>query len=235
MGRKTRRHGSAEQFFEYQGIKDDEKGSYVAYHLDDNAQIWFQVHKEEGENIGWERMKKEVQMQYGSTTFQIFFGNLTKLKQGGTVHDYHTELMRLLSRVGQLLVEQQVRCFVNGLKDFLRIDVQALRPTSLLKAIGLAILYESKTVDSRKGHIPDLRRPYVASTNTPPLPSSTLPRARLRMVKRLNPDELRERRRKGLCFNCDKRFSPGHRCKRLFYIEGYYPEEDYSVDEERLE
>lgn len=51
----------------------------------------------------------------------------------------------------------------------------------------------------------------------------------------MNLEELRERRRKGLCFNCDKRFVPGHNCKRLFYIEGYYPEGDVDVEEEEAE
>jgi hypothetical protein len=28
-----------------------------------------------------------------------------------------------------------------------------------------------------------------------------------------------ERREKGLCFNCDKKFSRGHHCQCLFYLE----------------
>lgn len=70
----------AEQFLEYQGVKEDEKGSYAAYHLDEDAQIWFQVHKEASVAFNWNRMKREVQLQYGPTTFQNFFGDLTKLK-----------------------------------------------------------------------------------------------------------------------------------------------------------
>jgi hypothetical protein len=34
------------------------------------------------------------------------------------------------------------------------------------------------------------------------------------------------RRDHGLCFNCDERFIPGHRCKKLFLLEGIYPEEE---------
>jgi hypothetical protein len=34
--------------------------------------------------------------------------------------------------------------------------------------------------------------------------------------------EQEERRRQGLCFNCNKRYSRGHNCvcKRIFYIHG---------------
>ena len=36
-----------------------------------------------------------------------------------------------------------------------------------------------------------------------------------------------ERRRKGLCFNCDEQYAPGHTCARLFYLE--------TVDEAEVE
>ena len=53
-------------------------------------------------------------------------------------------------------------------------------------------------------------------THTPPAPSllgpvpSTLPNN----VKRLSSAEHAERRSKGLCFNCDEQFKPGHHCKQ---------------------
>lgn len=36
---------------------------------------------------------------------------------------------------------------------------------------------------------------------------------------RFNAAEMAERKAKGLCFNCDETFLPGHRCKYLFYVE----------------
>ena len=38
---------------------------------------------------------------------------------------------------------------------------------------------------------------------------------------RLTPQQLEERRAKGLCFNCDSKYSKGHKCgeKKLFYID----------------
>ena len=39
--------------------------------------------------------------------------------------------------------------------------------------------------------------------------------------QRLTPQQLEERREKGVCFNCDNKYSKGHTCgeKKLFYIE----------------
>jgi hypothetical protein len=52
------------------------------------------------------------------------------------------------------------------------------------------------------------------------------------VIKKLSPAELKERRDKGLCFNCDDKFSPGHKCKKLFLIEGIYEEDNERPSEE---
>jgi hypothetical protein len=50
------------------------------------------------------------------------------------------------------------------------------------------------------------------------------------IIKRLTRAEMAERRSKGLCYNCDESFITGHKCKKLFLIEGI--EEDESESEE---
>ena len=48
------------------------------------------------------------------------------------------------------------------------------------------------------------------------VPSTNTPRP-----TRLTPQQLEERREKGLCFNCDSNYSKGHKCgeKKLFNID----------------
>ena len=82
--------------------------------------------------------------KYGPTEFDDFFGDLTRLKQIGSVQEYQIQFEKLLSRVGKLNQPQQVTCFVGGLKESMRIDIQAMKPTTLSAAIGLAWLYEVK-------------------------------------------------------------------------------------------
>ena len=43
---------------------------------------------------------------------------------------------------------------------------------------------------------------------------------------RVTPQQLEEKREKGLCYNCDRKCTKGHKCveKKLFYIE--YEEEE---------
>ncbi|KAH9305532.1 hypothetical protein KI387_009936, partial [Taxus chinensis] len=45
---------------------------------------------------------------------------------------------------------------------------------------------------------------------------------------RPNPQQMEEKRVKGLCFNCDTKYGLGHKCgeKKLFYIEGGNEDEE---------
>jgi hypothetical protein len=51
-----------------------------------------------------------------------------------------------------------------------------------------------------------------------------------RTFKKLTPAEMAERRRQGLCFNCDEQYVRGHRCPKLFYLQVTDYEEDESIE-----
>ena len=44
-------------------------------------------------------------------------------------------------------------------------------------------------------------------------------------LQKLSPAQMEERRKKGLCFNCDEKFQLEHHCKsaKLFLLEGLCP------------
>lgn len=52
-------------------------------------------------------------------------------------------------------------------------------------------------------------------------------------MKKLSWEAKQKRREKGLCFNCDERFTPGHRCevKHLFIIEAEPREGQWQIGE----
>ncbi|CAL5377841.1 unnamed protein product [Camellia sinensis] len=178
--------------------------------------------------ISWEDFKQGLLNRYGPTQFQDFFGELTKLQQTGSVREYQAQFEKLLVRVGRLTPSHQVGCFISGLKESIKADVQASRPATLSAVIGLARLYEARCYSNRRTVHPEARKTIP---NRPSIPNSRpLP------IKRLSPAEHHDRRSKGLCFNCNEKFSPGHRCKKLFLIEGSWSdEEDDDVDMEVIE
>lgn len=155
----------------------------VAYHLEGEAQLWYQLLKEEEEHITWEKLKEGLHRQYGPTNYEDFFGNLTELRQTGSVHEYQSQFERMLSRVGKMTQTQQVGCFVSGLKETILADIQALRPTSLSAAIGLTRLYEAKFHTQRRSQPP-------APTRAPWAPTSSPTPSRVPTIKKLSPVEL---------------------------------------------
>jgi hypothetical protein len=73
----------------------------------------------------------------------------------------------------------------------------------------------ARNVESKNMEM-DIRRtnPNIYRENN--APSSKTPQP-----TRLTPQQLDERNAKGLCFNCDSKYSKGHKCgeKKLFYID----------------
>ena len=65
----------------------------------------------------------------------------------------------------------------------------------------------------------------------PPATPATVALAATRTFRRLTPAEQLERRRQGLCFNCDEPYVPGHVCPRLFYLETVDYTEETLADE----
>ena len=133
-----------------------------------------------------------------------------------------------MAKVGYLPPSRQVSCFVSRLKESIKVDVLVGRPLDLTTAIWLARLFEARNNS--------LRRPPVTSqtmTRTNPITSKEEGGSRSPMpIRRLSPVELKERRDKGLCYNCNEKFAPGHRCKMLFLIEAYTTEEHGDVSME---
>jgi hypothetical protein len=114
--------------------------------------------------------------------------------------------------------------FIGTLKDNIQQhEVYLFEPTSLEMAFRMERKVESKNmVMTTKRFLSNAYRESNA-------PSSNLPKP-----TRLTPQQMDERRVKGLCFNCDSKYSKGHKCgeKKLFYIDC---EEDEEKEKETPE
>jgi hypothetical protein len=113
-------------------------------------------------------------------------------------------------------------CFISGLKNEIRSQVLMTRPPTWLEATQRA-KEAQQVVFSQNKKSPFVPRPQPANPNPPvtPLKGQKLTRA-----------EMVERQLKGLCYNCDEKYFPGHKCKeqKLFMaISEDVPEEDVTV------
>lgn len=148
------------------------------------------------------------------------------------VQDYQHQFLTLLIHASSLSEEQQIQLFTVGLHGTLRIDVELQAPTNLEVVMSLARAYKLYAKLAAQPVLGGPRpwrghsvAPAIGATQqaapTPPAPTAltTINSRPARLPHRvLSPDEMQVRQQAELCYNCDEKFSPQHRCKRLFYL-----------------
>ncbi|KAF5466832.1 hypothetical protein F2P56_016722, partial [Juglans regia] len=226
-------------FFTYHNTLPQHKLRLVSLHMEGKALVWFQDLEESGTINSWEAFVKALVIRFGPTTYDDPMEQLAKLSQKGSVDDYKTEFEALSNRLRGLSEIYKLSCFLSGLKDDIRLSVKMFKPTDLLAAYGLAKMQEEKNFLQKKP--PYRNSPYQTATQNhqppylkPAHQSQTIdshlnyPKA-IVPVHKISPNEMRERRSKGLCYSCDSKWSPGHKCAspKLYLIEEI--EENYEV------
>ncbi|XAR59819.1 hypothetical protein NMG60_11015798, partial [Bertholletia excelsa] len=108
-------------------------------------------------------------------------------------------------------------CFISGLKPEIKREIIVHSPTSLLRAIALTKLFDDNYISSSAASKPRSSSPALL----PFKPASLLPSAQT-SDKQLSPAKMQLRHDKGLCYPCDEKFSPTHRCpNRQFFLLQY--------------
>ena len=114
-----------------------------------------------------------------------------------------------MNKLAQQEVQQQVSCYVNGLKDYFQAEVGAFNWWSLPHAKGSpGFLKASTKIPSKLSswwspkdlYSPQRPKSWQKST----LPRHQIPTPALPTIKRLFPTKIQECRRRNLCYNCDE-------------------------------
>ncbi|KAF2283930.1 hypothetical protein GH714_017311 [Hevea brasiliensis] len=208
-------------FFKHQSTLEEEKVGLASIHLEGIAQLWYLQLIQDNPEPTWTDFESQCNKRFGPPIRSNKLGELAKLKQTGSVEDYQNKFETLVSRAGTLTQLQKIQLYISGLQEYIAVEVELHQPQDLVSAMSMSRLYERK-LNSRLPSNRDFRRP-----SNPPEPRTARP------IKRLTPDEMDDRRKKGLCFNCDEPFVRGHQCKRLFLIdlaEELQSDEDMDLD-----
>ena len=233
----------------------------ASFHMEGKALTWYYWLKDSSPVASWEEFLEVLRIRFGPTAFEDPVGAFTKLKQTGSVEEYQSTFEILSNKVHGVSEDFRISTFLSGLKDELKIIVTMFKPTTLAAAFGLARLQEEEV--NRKYHpyktsstpnqsyTTNLRiqpKPYninpmtkFPATNTTlrlPAPqharnNSPFPKRNPYPIKRISPNQMQERREKGLCYFCDERYQPGHKCNkpRLYLLEGMDFEEEEWAEE----
>ena len=144
---------------------------------------------------------------YEDTKRNTFFSQLINLKQKGLMGEHIEDFQKLIIRVTDIPEEHKIDLFIGTLKDNIQHEVRVLEPDSLEKAFKLERKIECKIMVIRK---PTTQIYKYGSASTPILPQPT----------RLTPQQLEEKRAKGICYSCDRKYAKGHKYseRKLVYI-----------------
>lgn len=143
-------------------------------------------------------------------------GQLSKLRQTSIVVVYMAQFESLMNEITVQSEDALINFFLAGLKSEIQEFMLIHMPTTLRRA-----LVEAKILEARQcgkgfkggGYITAKKSELLLKT--PPASGTTVPIVR----RTLTIEERRERTVKGLFFNCDEQYAPGHRCKgRLFRL-----------------
>lgn len=227
----------AERYIRVQRIPPHERLPTVASHFDPDASVWMNAFEQRHPHTTWEQFVPAFLEHFGSTSNSDFKALLSHLQHISTVDDYISAFTKLSCRAPEWSDDQLLPIFCGGLKPEIRHDVMALEPPTLASAQRLARRYEAKQSElrlarsqkhtqwsnsSRPAHGPTFAAHLPVATTvqtnpTHPYPTSAQQTQRqqsTRPQRILSPLEQRDRRARGLCFNCDEAYSSTHVCKR---------------------
>jgi hypothetical protein len=127
----------------------------------------------------------------------------SKLKQSRTVEDFIASFEHLDFRTEGMIGAFFRECFISGLKEEIQAHVLMARPSTWVEATKRD--KEAQQVVSSKNLKPSFipcPKPVTPTTPFTPL-----------KIQKLTRDEIPEYQLKGLCYNCDDKYFPRHKCK----------------------
>ena len=205
------------QFFEFQDTTDNQKVSLASFHLEREANQWWQwlhrAYQEEDRVVTWELFEEELWARFGPIECEDFDEALSKVRQIGSLREYQKEFERLSNRVHGWSQKALVGLFMGGLRSEISETIHMFKPKTLKEATSLARMKDEQLQRQRR-----ISRPPLPIHTSLALPTTT----KASPIKRLSWEEMQRRRAQGLCFNCDDKFTSGHRCKgpELLLLEG---------------
>ncbi|XP_061337226.1 uncharacterized protein LOC133284249 [Gastrolobium bilobum] len=219
-----------ELYFGLQQVLDALKVQLAGMRMEGLAGPWFQWLFNGGSIQSWDQLKLAVRQRFGGTAYTDLRGVLSKLTQDRTLNDYIRNFEALINQVTEFSDAVLMSFFVSGLLPDLRRAIQLHSPTSLHQAMQLAITYDAHFVELRSSFTaPGTKKSCVKSSYTveqpkplttilpsskPVLPAlpSTVP------FKKLSHEELLKKRELGICYTCDEKWNPRHKCQSKFFL-----------------
>ena len=186
----------------------------ASYHPDDEALIWFQDCERSLDS--WETFVRAIQVKFGPSSYDDPMETLTMLKQTTTVAAYKSQFEMLSNRIRNLPKSHKLSCFLSGLRDEIRLAVRMQNPRTLSATFGIAKIQDEYLFTCKKVYRPfhesskiNWQESLMKKHDSKAESSTKVP------IQKITSTQIEERRKKGLCYYCDEKWQPKHKCKGL--------------------
>jgi hypothetical protein len=252
------------QYFKIEEVATSEKLEIASYYLDGVALYWHQNFLKSlgNQKSSWEDYVETICYWFGGQ--QDPLEELMELKQRGELEEYIQDFDILWNKA-EVSEKQALVIFLGGLETEIKNTVKTFEPKTLRHAYNLSQL-QSNTQTYRRSpayvrrppsvfqhHLmpatttgpphstTNTTKPHAAPQKTTPTswtnnPGSSYTKTYTKPTKSIRNQDFEDRRLKGLCFWCDDKFVPGHRCKnKRVYSLSVLEEEEGGMKEEMIE
>jgi hypothetical protein len=164
-----------EQYFRAQRTDAPQKILLATFHLDGDAFHWY-VHLERSRGTpSREEFVEFYNVRFEPPIRSNPLGGLQLLRQIGTVAEYQSRFLNLLSRADPLSDRQERQMFTSGLHNDIRVDAELQDLRDLEQALALTQAYEKKAAQTtpRSGSFRAYKQPRPPPAPAPPAVDST--------------------------------------------------------------
>ncbi|KAJ1421315.1 Retrotransposon gag domain [Sesbania bispinosa] len=252
-----------ERYFQMKEVTEEDRLPVIMVAMEGKALPWFRWWEYCTPKPTWAAFRDAIIRRFQPIMIQSSFEALMGIKQTGSMEEYWEHFELYANPKKDIDAEFFKSIFLNGLKEEVRAELRLHQWRSLPEMMDLAqradernrALQRTTGVGYGRGNIiknypisqtitVEAGRKTYSSSGTPSLGKAkesfnTQPANNLRVkggsFKKLSDDELNERQKKGLCFNCDEKFGPNHVCKNKRYQIMILEEDENEPGEEEGE
>ena len=195
--------------------------------MDPPASAWFRYYRANNCDSSWEDFLQAIRHRFDPDYYVDYVGVLSNLKQTTSVQDYQAAFEGNLEKISGTAESTLISLFIAGLKQPVQRELNIRRPTTLSAVFALARELEACHQAAAPSVSHQSRRQwqnnYPMSGNKPVIPAAApvhrataFPSPHTIPVVRVSPAEKADRQRRGLCYFCEEKWIPGHKCSSTF-------------------
>ena len=208
----------AERYFRIGGYDERKKLEIVSVSLAGDVLSWFNSEVQRSNFMSWQDFKGRVIARFSREKLRDPSQPFFVVKQTGKISQYIHRFEDLSTQVSGLTDTQREGIFMNGLTPEMREVVNMCKPVDLPDMIATAhqmedgavykMVCRERSLESKQ----HWRQPFVkpATTVTPVDKNSGIKAQRPQL--KLTESQIAEKKRLGLCFTCDDKWSRQHWC-----------------------